>query len=396
MKRKIVIMLLAVVVTIMLPGCSDSKKKQQAAAPPEPPPLDVEMIVVKNEPIPIWLEYTGKTEGSKRIEVRARVAGILEKVLFTEGALVEKGRKLFEIEKDTYEQALQQAKAKREMDQATLDLALADVKRYEPLVEEGLAPRATLEQYMARRNELIALVKADEAAIRDAELNLSYTDVVAPISGTISRMFVDVGNIVGFGEKTLLTTIVSDNPMYAYFNPTEEEFQHMRKYGSGGEFAARARVPGGRSEYLQREPFKGHVSFSDNRVNSMTGTITMRATVDNPDHDLLEGTFVYVEVFVTDKYPFIMVPPQVVLEDQRGSFLYVAGENNRVARHDVKRGYEGRYFLIVREGLDDGDKVILSSLQTIRPDMKVTPTDVTAEKGVMAILKKNQMTKNTE
>ena len=394
MKRKIVIMLLAVVVTITLSSCSDSKKKQQAATPPEPPPLDVEMIVVKNEPIPIWLEYTGKTEASKRIEVRARVAGILEKVLFTEGTFVEKGQKLFEIEKDTYEQALQQARAKREMDQATLDLALADVKRYEPLVEEGLAPRATLEQYMARRNELIALVKADEAAIRNAELNLSYTDVKAPISGTISRMFVDVGNIVGFGEKTLLTTIVSDNPMYAYFNPTEEEFQNMRKYGSGGEFAVRARVPGGRSEHLQREPFKGHVSFSDNRVNSMTGTITMRATVDNPDHNLLEGTFVYVEVFVSDKYPFMMVPPQVVLEDQRGSFLYVVGENNRVARHDVKRGYEGRYFLIVKEGLNDGDMVIISSLPTIRPDMRVTPTDVTAEKGVMAILKKHQMTED--
>jgi RND family efflux transporter MFP subunit len=396
MKRKNVLMLLALVVTITLTGCSDSKKKQQAATPPEPPPLAVDMIVVKKEPIPIWLEYTGKTEASKRIEVRARVAGILEKVLFTEGAFVEKGQKLFEIEKDTFEQALHQAQAKREMDQATLDLALADVKRYEPLVEEGLAPRATLEQYMARRNELIALVKADEAAIRDAELNLGYTDVVAPISGTISRMFVDVGNIVGFGEKTLLTTMVLGDPMYAYFNPTEEEFQLMRQYGSQDESTTMVRLPGGQTESIKRGPFKGQLSFSDNRVNSMTGTITMRATVDNPDLNLLEGTFVYVDIFVTDEYPFMAVPPQVVLEDQRGSFLYVIDENSRAKRLDVKRGYEGRYFLHVEEGLDDGDRVVVSSLLTIRPDMKVTATDVTAEKGVMAILKKNQMAKDKE
>jgi RND family efflux transporter MFP subunit len=396
MKRKIVLMLLAVALTISLTGCSDSKKNKQAEAPPEPPPLGVEMIVVKNEPIPIWVEYTGKTAASKRIEVRARVAGILEKVLFTEGAFVEKGQKLFEIQKDTYEQALEQARAKREMDQATLDLALADVKRYEPLVEEGLAPRATLEQYMARRNELIAGVKADEAAIRDAELNLSYTDVVAPISGTISLMHVDVGNIVGYGEKTVLTTMVSNDPMYAYFNPTEEDFQIMRKYGSKDKLDVIVRLPGGQSEDLKRGPIKGELSFSDNRVNSMTGTITMRATIENPDLNLLEGTFVYVEVFISDEYPLTMVPPQVVLEDQRGSFLYTIDTNNRVNRVDVNRGYEGRYFLNIKEGLEDGDKVVASSLQTVRPDMKVTPTDVTAEKGVMAIFKKHQMVGDKE
>jgi RND family efflux transporter MFP subunit len=395
MKRKIVLTLLAAIFTITLTGCSDSKKDQQAA-PPEPPPIPVEMIVVKKEPMPIWQEYTGKTEASKRIEVRARVAGILEKVLFTEGTFVEKGQKLFEIQKDTYEQALQQARAKREMDEATLDLALADVKRYEPLVEEGLAPRATLEQYMARRNELIAVVKADEAAIRDAKLNLSYTDVKAPISGTISRLFVDVGNIVGFGEKTVLTTMVSNDPMYAYFNPTEEDFQILRKFGSKDKLDAIVRLPGGQSKDLKRGPFKGQVSFSDNRVNSMTGTITMRATIDNPDFNLLEGTFVYVNVFITDEYPLMMVPPQVVLEDQRGSFLYTIDKNNQVNRVDIQRGYEGRYFLYIKEGLEDGDKVVVSSLQTIRPDMKVTPTDVTAEKGVMAVFKKHQMAEDKE
>ena len=387
MMRKAFFLLCLAVLLITLSACSDDKKAKQAQPPPEPPPLPVEYVVARQEPIPIWLEYTGKTEASKRIQVRARVMGILEKVLFTEGAFVEKGQKLFEIEKDSFQEALEQARSKRDRDQAILDLAIADVKRYEPLVAEGLAPRATLEQYQARMNEYIAVVEGDKAAIRNAELELSYTDVFSPISGRISRLHVDVGNIVGFGEKTLLTTMVSDDPMYAYFNPPEEDFQIMRKYGSSDALDALVRIPG-KNEYLQRGPFKGHVNFSDNKVNSMTGTITMRAVVDNPDHDLLEGTFVYVEAFLNDQYPFMVVPPQVVLEDQRGSFLYVVDERGKAKRVDVQRGFEGRYYLQIEKGLQDGDKVIVSAIPNLRPDMKVAPTDVTEEKGVLAFMKK--------
>ena len=392
MKRKKINILISALLLLTFSACSEEKA---TPPPPEPPPLNVETITVKKEPIPIWLEYTGKTEASKRIAVRARVAGILENVLFTEGNLVEKGQKLFEIEKDSFREALQQARSKRDRDLATLGLAIADVKRYEPLVAEGLAPRATLEQYQARRNEYIAVVEGDKAAIRNAELDLSYTDVIAPISGRISRLQVDVGNIVGFSEKTLLTTIVSDDPMYVYFSPTEQDFQIMRKYGSGEAFQARVRIPE-KHAYLKRDLLKGHISFSDNRVDSMTGTITMRATVDNPDHNLLEGMFVYVEAFVSDQYPFMVVPPQVVLEDQRGSFLYVVDENSTAKRVDVERGYEGRYYLQIEKGLNDGDKVIISAIPKLRPDIKVATTDVTADKGVLAFMKKEQMAKEQE
>ena len=395
MKRKICNLLLATLLALSLSACSDEKKQKAAAPPPEPPPLSVEYVVAKEEPIPIWLEYTGKTAASKRIQVRARVAGILEKVLFKEGALVEKGQKLFEIEKNAFQEALVQAKAKKKRDQATLDLAIADVNRYKPLVAEGLAPRATLEQYQARMNEYIAVVEADDAGIRDAELNLSYTDVIAPISGRISHLHVDVGNIVGFGEKTLLTTMVSDDPMYAYFSPTEEDFQIMRKYGSKDALHALVRIPSKR-EYLKRKPFKGEINFRDNKVDAMTGTITMRATVDNTEHDLLEGTFVYVEVFVSDEYPFMVVPPQVVLEDQQGSFLYVVDQSSKTKRVAVKRGYENRYYLQIVEGLNDGDKIIISSIPKLRPEMKVEGKDVTAEKGVLTAMKKEQIIREQE
>jgi RND family efflux transporter MFP subunit len=392
MKSRICSLALVLLAITLLTGCSgeekDAKKKQQAQ---EIPPLPVEFINVQNEKIPIWIEYTGKTEATKRVEVRARVAGRLEKALFTEGDLVEKGQKLFEIEKTAYLAASDQAKAKMQRDQASLDLAKADVKRYVPLVEKGLAARATLEQYEARKNELMATIKADMAAIKEAELNLSYTEVVAPISGRISRRYVDVGNIVGYGDKTLLTTIIDDDPMYAYFNPAEQDFQLMSQFKSKDRMEARVRIPTAMKGMLKREIYKGWIDFTDNHVDRLTGTITMRATVDNPNYSLLEGTFVYVEVFVTDQQQFIMVPPSVVFEDQRGSFVYTLGEENRTVRTDVGRGFEGRNYLQIANGLAGGEKVIVSALPNLAPGIKVDPKDVTGSKGIMAVLKQQEM-----
>ena len=396
MKQRLSVMMIILLSAFMLTTpktgfCKDKK----TAPPPKRPALAVEVIVVKKEPMPIWLEFTGKTEASKQVEVRARVTGVLENVLFQEGALVEKGAPLFKIEKDAYLDDLEQAQAKRERDQATLDLATANVKRFEPLVAEGLAPRLTLEEYQAKRNELIATVKADEAGIRNARLYLGYTTVRAPISGRISRLHVDIGNLVGLGDKTLLTTMVSDDPIYAYFHPTEEEFQIIRKFAAKEVLDARVRVPS-QLKIIKREPFKGHVSFTDNRIDSMTGTITMRATVDNPEHKLLEGTFVYADILVTDKIPFMMIPPNSVLEDQQGSFVYAVDEKKQAKRVNVKRGFEGRLYLEIMQGLDDGDRIIISSLTKIRPGMAIAAKDVTATKGVMAIMKKADMTASME
>lgn len=392
MKSRICSLALALLAMTIVTGCSgeekEAGKKQQAQ---DIPPLPVEFMTVQNEKFPIWIEYTGKTEATKRVEVRARVAGRLEKALFTEGDLVEQGQLLFVIEKTAYQANLDQAKAKLQGDHASLALAQADVKRYEPLVEKGLAPRATLEQYEARKNELIATIKADEAAIQEAELNLSYTDVVAPISGRISRRYVDVGNIVGYGDKTLLTTIIDDDPMYAYFNPAEQDFQLMSRHKSKDRMEARVRIPSTRKGAIEREVYKGWVDFTDNRVDRLTGTITMRATVDNPNYTLLEGTFVYVDVFVTDQVESLMVPPAAVFEDQRGSFVYTLGNGNMTVRTDVVRGFEGRSYLRIDEGLSGGEKVIISSLPKLAPGIKVAPKDVTATKGIKAIFKQQNM-----
>ncbi len=369
-------------------GCRNGRQEQVVKK--EAPPLAVETITVHKEPIPIWLEYTGKTEATKRVEIRARVAGSLEKIRFIEGDHVRQGQRLFDIEQTAYLAALDQALAQRELDRASLQLALADVARYKPLVAEDLAPRATLEQYQAKAAELRAKIKADEAAIKEARLNLSYTEITAPISGVISRSYVDVGNIVGYGEKTLLTVIVADDPMYAYFSPPEEQFQIMRTYKSGNVLDVRVRIPENRS-IIKRKPLTGHVDFGDNRVDPMTGTISMRAVVENPDHNLLEGTFVYVDVFVTDKIPFFILPPRAILEDQQGSFVYAVDEKSTTKRINIKRGFEGRLYVQVKDGLTDGDKIIISALARVKPGIRVKATDVTAKKGIMAVMKKERM-----
>ncbi|HHD64505.1 MAG TPA: efflux RND transporter periplasmic adaptor subunit [Desulfobulbaceae bacterium] len=381
--------LILIILLFCLGGCQNDNRKQTVKK--ERPPLTVEAIIVHKEPVPIWLEYTGKTQATKRVEIRARVAGTLEKVLFTEGDHVRQGQNLFAIEQTAYRAALDQALAGRELNRASLQLARADVARYLPLVAEDLAPRATLEQYQAKVAELQAKIKADEAAIREAKLNLSYTEITAPIAGVISRSYVDVGNIVGYGEKTLLTTIVADDPMYAYFNPPEEQFQIMRRYKSKDVLDARVRIPATRS-LIKRGPYKGHIDFGDNKVDRMTGTISMRAVVENPKHDLLEGTFVYIDVFVSDKVPFFMIPPGAILEDQQGSFVYTVDKSNTTKRVNIKRGFEGRLYVQITSGLTDDAQIIISGLAKIKPGIKVAAKDMTAEKGVMALMKKQQMT----
>ena len=392
MISKTQIVTICIGVCLLLSACSNDQKDKKQPPPKTPPPLAVEFVTVQKEAVPIWLEYTGKTEATQRIEIRARVSGILEEIFFEDGDFVEKGQKLFSIEKTSYQAARDQALAIVEQDRASLTLAVSDVNRYRPLVVKDLAPKATLDQYIAKADELRARIKSDQAMVREAELRLSYTDVLAPKPGRVGRRNVDVGNIVGYGEQTLLTTIIFDDPMYAYFNPSEEEFQIMRQHKSIDSMAAKIRVPDNRGHIIKREAYSGKVDFGDNKVDRMTGTITMRAIVGNSEHDLLEGTFVYVNVFVSDKAKFTMVSPGVVLEDQQGSFLYLIDTNNKAKRINVKRGFESRYYLQITDGLQDGDKVIVSGLQKVSVGRAVSGKDVTAEKGVMAVMQQQKMT----
>ncbi|WP_294963474.1 efflux RND transporter periplasmic adaptor subunit [Sulfurimonas sp.] len=365
-------------------ACSDEKPKQVRK---EMPPLSVNTITVNKEPIPIWKQFTGTTKASSDQEVRARVSGVLKRIYFKDGATVVEGQKLFMIEQDQYIASRDAAKAKKAQDEASLKLANADVARYKPLVEEGLAPRATLEQYQAQQAGLKAAIAGDVAKLKQAQLELSYTMVRSPISGKVSARRVDIGNLVGQGESTLLTTIMSVDPIYAYFSPSQNDVRLFEKYKNKERPDAFIEINGA------KEPLKlnGHIDFSNNVVDSLTSTISMRATISNPDASVLPGTFVYVNVFINDKYSFLMIPPEVILSDQLGNYIYIVDKDSKAKRVDIKTGYSSKYYVSVDEGLKDGDKVIVSALIKVKEKKKVKAVDVTSTQGIKAILKKNDL-----
>lgn len=369
---------------ILFSACSDEKPKQIKK---EIPPLNVNIITVKKEPIPIWKQYTGTTKASSDQEVRARVPGILKRIYFEDGATVVKGQKLFMIEQDEYIAARDAAKAKKAQDEASLKLANADVARYEPLVKEGLAPRATLEQYQAQQAGLKAAIAGDIAEIKKAQIELSYTMVRAPISGKASARRVDIGNLVGQSESTLLTTIMSVDPIYAYFSPSQNDVRLFEKYRNKEKPDAFIEVNGARENIR----LDGFVDFSNNEVDPLTSTITMRATISNPEEKVLPGTFIYVNLFINDKYSFLMIPPEVIFSDQLGTYVYIVDKNNKVKRANIETDYSTKYYVSVNKGLQDGDRVIISALVKLKSGHTVKTTDVTSTEGIKAVLKKNKL-----
>ncbi len=368
---------------LLLSACSQEKQTQK---PKEVAPLSVNVITVKKEPIPIWKRYTGTTKASSEQDVKARVSGILEEVYFQDGQYVKEGEKLFKIQQDEYIADLNAAKAKKAQDEASLSLAIADVNRYSPLVKEGLAPRATLEQYQAQQAGLKAAISGDIAQIEQAKLKLSYTIIKAPISGHVSARQVDVGNLVGQGESTLLTTIVNTSPIYAYFSPSNSDVSMFKKYRNKEKPYAFIEFQGAGATMR----LDGFVDFANNSVDALTSTITMRATIDNKKREVLPGTFVYVNLFVNDKYDFLMIPPETIFNDQLGKYVFIA-QNNVVKRVNITTDYASKYLVSVTSGLKDGDQLIVSALLKLQPEKKVTTVDVTQTQGIQAILKENNL-----
>ena len=379
-----------VILSILLSinGCD---KEKAVSAPKPPPPLEVESVVVEHKKFPLWAQFTGTTKAVSDQEIRARVAGRLEKRFFEDGVHVEKGDKLFLIEQSQYKSNLDAAISKKKKDEAALQLAKADVKRYQPLVKEGLAARSKLEQYEAKRDSLLAAISADDAAIQNAKLELSYTIITAPISGQVGARRVDVGNLVGYGESTLLTTIVQTDKIYAYFSPSEKTVRKIYKYRSRDKLPAFIEVRGQGKDIFKRKRLDGFVDFSNNMVDPLTSTVSMRATLSNDEHSVYPGTFVYVNVFVTDQLNFVMIPPQSILEDQLGKFVYTIDANNTAKRTDIKPTLSARYYTSVSEGLKDGDKVVISGLVKVQEGRKLHSKDVTDTKGIIAVMKKHDL-----
>jgi membrane fusion protein (multidrug efflux system) len=382
------------------------------------------VAAVEQRTVPIVRDFTARTEAVPTVEVRARVAGVLEQVLFKEGSEAKQGQVLFVIQKQEYQAALESARAqlakaqadlirardtsvvdraRAQVDQRQADLGKArqDVARYRPLAEAKAIPQQDLDTSVAAEKVAVAGVDAAEAALRDsqllqrtqiqlaqaaietakasitqAELNLGYTTIRAPITGIIGKLAVDTGNLVGKADPTLLATMSAVDPIYVDFNVAEVDYLHI---------ASRIRLdPQGRVQagaqpldlFLADDklfPHKGRVVFVDRAVDSKTGTIAVRAAFPNPAKTVRPGQFARVRT-VVEEHPNAILVPQLAVQEQQGArSVLVIEPGDKVALRGVTVGERIGNFFIATAGVKPGEQVIVEGIQKVRPGMQVKP-----------------------
>jgi RND family efflux transporter MFP subunit len=364
---------LAVGLAIGLSGCA----RAPAAAPAEPTQVDVSYPV--EQQITDYVEFTARTAAVDSVELRARVWGYLEKVNFQEGALVKKGDVLFEIEPRTYQAALDQAQGNVLQYEARVARLDADLARAEQLLKKGSMSREEYDRTVGDRGEAVGLLAGYRAAAARAHLDLEYTKVVAPVSGRVSRYNVTVGNLVQAGDQgggTLLTTIVSVDPMYAYFDADEHGVLRVRQMIREGKAKSARDVELPVRLALANEdqfPHKGIVNFVDNQVNPKTGTLRLRGVFPNEDEALSPGYFARVRVPLGFPHQALLVSERAIDTDQGQKVLYIVNEKDEVVSRPVRLGGIHNALREITEGLQPGERVIVKGLQQVRPGATVEP-----------------------
>ena len=352
-----------------LSACGE--KKEDKSVVEKEKPIAVNVHTVKKEVYPLWVDFSGKTQAVDEVMVVSRITGELEKRLFIPGANVQKGEVLFQIDKREYQAVWDQKNAVLQKDKASLALAVANVKRYEPLVKEQLAPREKLDELIATQKQLEATIHADTAALEAAELNLEYCDVRASIDGQIGKELVLIGNTVNAGTK--LAQIVKTDFLFVNINPSAHEVALINKYKSQENPQVKVKLRGNRKIDVELD---GEIDFIDNVSNTSTGTVAMRAKIDNKNHLLYPGSFVSLKLFVSDKLPLLAVHPDQISQNQLGEYVYVVDNNNTLEIRQVKSSYANNDLVVISEGLNEGDKVVVGTINGLHNGLVVTPTEV--------------------
>jgi membrane fusion protein, multidrug efflux system len=372
-RRPLLVCTCALTMAIALAGCK--------AAPDKKPfsPAAVEVATVEPKPIRLSDEFNGRVASINSVEVRARVTGYVDKVAFREGDSVKRGDLLFVIDPRPFRDALDSAKASLEREQAAAAFADIQEKRAQRL---NASEAISQEEYQNRDSDLsqsIARVHEAESAVATAELNLSFTEVRSPIDGRTSRALLTRGNLAQ-ADQTVLTTVVSQDPIYVYFDCDEQSylrFQERVHRGSGVSSANPVRVA------LANEtgfPHVGRIDFLDNELNPSTGTIRARVVLPNPDHLFAPGLYARVQLESTRTVQALLVGDKAILTDQDQKYVYVVGPGNVAQRKDVVTGGMADGLRLIRSGLAPGDRVVLSGLQQIYfPGAPIAPKDVAME-----------------
>jgi RND family efflux transporter MFP subunit len=358
-------------------GCGSSGGG--ASAPPPPPQVSVAQVLER--PVKDWDEFTGRLQAVESVEIRPRVSGYIDKVAFTEGSLVKRGDLLFIIDPRPYQAESDRAAADVKRYKTALELARIELTRVQRLKDSGAVSEEELDERKSTLAQTEANVAGAQAALEAANLNLNFTRVTSPIAGRVSRAEVTRGNLVtgGINGGTLLTSVVSIDPMYLYFDADEQSYLRYSQMARSGTH------PGSRDEGspvqvgLANEegfPHTGIVDFVDNQLNSQTGTIRARAVLQNKDGFYTPGMFARVQLLASSEYSAILIDDRAVNTDQSQKYVLLLGADNTVEYRRVKLGRIIDGLRIVREGLKPGDVIIVNGAQRVHPGIAVTPQRV--------------------
>ena len=343
-------------------------------------PLSVGVVKAERTAITRTITFVGRVEAVNRVEVRARVTGYLEEVLFKEGDLVKAGAPLYRIEHGLFQAAVEQAQGALERSKASRSLTEIQLQRAQDLLDKQAGTVVARDQAKAADDQAQGAIMQDEANLTTANINLGYTDIVSPIEGKISRTNITKGNVVS-PQSGVLTTIVSQDPMYVTFPVSDRELLRAREAGRAvghrdlTDFKVRIRFSNG-SLYDQ----VGTLNFLDVSVDRTTDTVLARASMPNPNGVLIDGQLVTVEIEIGTPQERVVVPQSALIADQGGIYVFVVEDGKAVTRR-VKTGAESGTGIVIDEGLKGGELVIVDRLQAVRPGAAVIAQPVQQSVG---------------
>jgi membrane fusion protein, multidrug efflux system len=347
------------------------------AQPREPAAVPVSTVAAERRPISKSLDFVGRVEAVNRVEIKARVTGFLEEVLFNEGDSIKQGAPLYRIEKGLFQAAVEQAQGALERSKSAKVLSVVQLQRAEELVAKNAGTVVARDQAQAADQQANGAIMTDEANLSTAKINLGYTDIVAPIAGKVGRTSITKGNVIG-PQSGALTMIVSQDPMYVTFPVSQREFLRAQESGHQVDITGikvRIRFADG-TIYDQL----GAINFIDVTVDRTTDTVIARATMPNPKGGLIDGQLVRVDLQSGTPEQQVVVPQAALIADQSGVYVFIV-EDGKAAMRRLKLGGESGSDVVVQEGLSGGEQVVVDGLQGVRPGVPVRATPLPAPLG---------------
>ncbi len=352
--------------SVALTSCAEQQKQA-------PPPPVVTVMSVGQQTVPVYSEWIGQTRGSVNVEIRARVEGFLERVSYTEGTFVRAGQVLYQIDPSKYQAALSQSQGLLAQSEANLGRATQDVVRYKPLVQENAISREEYETAVSIQKANEATVSAQRGTVQKARLDLSYCTVTSPIDGLAGKTEVQIGNLVGRGDNTLLTTVSKIDPIRVRFSLSEQELlryrRQMQQTGASAADLDLSLILADGSVH----PHRGRLVLADNAIDASTGTLLLEAEFPNPDNFIRPGQFARVRAAVQRKDDALLVPQRAITELQGQARVAVVNEKNVVRFRNVHLGPRVGNAYVVEVGLKKGERIVVDGLQKVREGIPVQP-----------------------